>query len=151
MHTKSPIKHFGQTVNLPWVSFSPPLPSPPPPPFPARTPLAHTLPSITPYHDYTLHVPSLDLIEGAVHHWTASMCVQGGEDLRMDQRIQQLFDVMNGLLRHHPAAAAANLQVDEPWNDISSYCNEPKQQDQGYRLQIDEDVVYLRLRSSLGA
>lgn len=36
---------------------------------------------------------------------------QGGEDLRLDQRVEQLFDVMNGMLRHHPAAAAAALQV----------------------------------------
>ena len=36
---------------------------------------------------------------------------QGGEDLRGDQRVEQLFDVMNGLLAHHPAAQAADLKV----------------------------------------
>ena len=36
---------------------------------------------------------------------------QGGEDLRGDQRVEQLFDVMNGLLAHHPPAQAADLRV----------------------------------------
>ena len=36
---------------------------------------------------------------------------QGGEDLRGDQRVEQLFDVMNGLLAHHPAAQAADLKA----------------------------------------
>lgn len=37
--------------------------------------------------------------------------LKGGEEVRTDQRVEQLFDVMNGLLRRSPAAAAAGLQV----------------------------------------
>lgn len=37
--------------------------------------------------------------------------VKGGEEVRIDQRIQQLFDVMNGLMQRQPGAAAHSLQV----------------------------------------
>lgn len=37
--------------------------------------------------------------------------LKGGEEVRTDQRVEQLFDVVNGLLRRSPAAAAASLQV----------------------------------------
>ncbi len=41
------------------------------------------------------------------------MCrvLKGGEEVRTDQRVEQVFDVMNGLLRRAPAAAAARLQA----------------------------------------
>lgn len=41
------------------------------------------------------------------------MCrvLKGGEEVRTDQRVEQVFDVMNGLLRRTPAAAAARLQA----------------------------------------
>jgi hypothetical protein len=37
--------------------------------------------------------------------------LKGGEEVRTDQRVEQLFDVVNGLLRRSHAAAAASLQV----------------------------------------
>ena len=37
--------------------------------------------------------------------------VKGGEEVRIDQRIEQLFDVMNGLMQRQPGAAAHSLQV----------------------------------------
>ena len=37
--------------------------------------------------------------------------VKGGEEVRIDQRIEQLFDVMNGLMHRQPGAAAHSLQV----------------------------------------
>lgn len=37
--------------------------------------------------------------------------VKGGEELRIDQRIEQLFDIMNGLMQRQPGAAAHNLAV----------------------------------------
>ena len=44
--------------------------------------------------------------------------LKGGEEVRIDQRVQQLFGVMNGLLRRSPRATAANLQVTS--NEIST-------------------------------
>ena len=43
-------------------------------------------------------------------HWRCRV-LKGGEEVRTDQRVEQLFDVVNGLLRRSPAAAAASLQV----------------------------------------
>lgn len=40
--------------------------------------------------------------------------VKGGEEVRIDQRIEQLFDVMNGLMQRQPGAAAHSLQVRIP-------------------------------------
>lgn len=37
--------------------------------------------------------------------------VKGGEEVRIDQRIEQLFDVMNGLMQRQPGAAEHSLQV----------------------------------------
>lgn len=37
--------------------------------------------------------------------------LKGGEEVRTDQRVEQLFAVMNGLMARSPAAAAAKLQV----------------------------------------
>ena len=37
--------------------------------------------------------------------------VKGGEDLRLDQRVQQLFTVMNEILSHHGPSATRNLQL----------------------------------------
>ena len=37
--------------------------------------------------------------------------VKGGEEVRIDQRIEQLFDVVNGLMQRQPGAAAHSLQV----------------------------------------
>ena len=37
--------------------------------------------------------------------------VKGGEEVRIDQRIEQLFDVMSGLMQRQPGAAAHSLQV----------------------------------------
>jgi hypothetical protein len=47
---------------------------------------------------------------------TASRCHgvtvrQGGEDLRLDQRIQQLFNVMNGVFASNPATAQRAMRV----------------------------------------
>ena len=41
------------------------------------------------------------------YEWIA----KGGEELRIDQRVEQLLGVMNGLLDRHPPAAAHHLQV----------------------------------------
>lgn len=40
--------------------------------------------------------------------------VKGGEETRIDQRIEQLFDIMNGLMQRQPGAAAHSLQVTAP-------------------------------------
>ena len=37
--------------------------------------------------------------------------LKGGEEVRIDQRIEQLFDVMNGLMQRQPGAAAHGLKV----------------------------------------
>ena len=37
--------------------------------------------------------------------------LKGGEEVRTDQRVEQLFAVMNGLMARSPAAAAAKLQA----------------------------------------
>ncbi|KAL3131372.1 hypothetical protein ABBQ38_007687 [Trebouxia sp. C0009 RCD-2024] len=37
--------------------------------------------------------------------------LKGGEEVRIDQRIEQLFDVMNGLMQRQPGAAAHSLKV----------------------------------------
>ena len=37
--------------------------------------------------------------------------MKGGEDVRMDERMEQLLHVANGLLARHPAAASHALQV----------------------------------------
>ena len=37
--------------------------------------------------------------------------VKGGEEVRIDQRVEQLFDVMNGLMQRQPGAAAHSLKV----------------------------------------
>ena len=42
--------------------------------------------------------------------------VKGGEEVRIDQRIEQLFDVMNGLMQRQPGAAAHSLQVFQPYS-----------------------------------
>lgn len=50
--------------------------------------------------------------------------VKGGEEVRIDQRIEQLFDVMNGLMQRQPGAAAHSLQVPSPYHCPSvSFCN----------------------------
>ena len=40
-----------------------------------------------------------------------SFLVKGGEDLRLDQRVQQLFSVMNEILRNDPACQKRNLSI----------------------------------------
>ena len=40
--------------------------------------------------------------------------VKGGEETRIDQRIEQLFDIMNGLMQRQPGAASHNLRVRLP-------------------------------------
>ncbi|GLC72232.1 hypothetical protein PLESTF_001221800 [Pleodorina starrii] len=42
---------------------------------------------------------------------TREFVVKGGEDVRLDERIQQLFDVMNGLAIHDAACARRSLRV----------------------------------------
>jgi hypothetical protein len=37
--------------------------------------------------------------------------VKGAEDLRIDSRIQQLFDVMNGMVSQHPACSIRGLHL----------------------------------------
>ena len=37
--------------------------------------------------------------------------VKGGEDVRMDERMEQMLHVANGLLARHPGAASHALQV----------------------------------------
>lgn len=37
--------------------------------------------------------------------------MKGGEELRIDQRMEQLLDVANGLLARNPSSAAHRLQV----------------------------------------
>ena len=37
--------------------------------------------------------------------------VKGGEELRVDQRMEQLLDVANGLLARNPSSASHRLQV----------------------------------------
>jgi hypothetical protein len=37
--------------------------------------------------------------------------VKGGEDLRQDQRIEQLFEVMNVILSHDAACGQRNMQL----------------------------------------
>lgn len=53
-------------------------------------------------------------------HWprfSAAYCrtyewiVKGGEELRIDQRVEQIFDAMNGLLARHPGASSDSLAV----------------------------------------
>ena len=51
-----------------------------------------------------------------MHGVTVSRCHgvtvrQGGEDLRLDQRIQQLFNVMNGVFASNPATAQRTMRV----------------------------------------
>lgn len=43
--------------------------------------------------------------------WVRHRVVKGGEEVRTDQRVEQLFCVMNGIMAHAPGAAAAHLQV----------------------------------------
>jgi len=52
------------------------------------------------------------------HEWI----VKGGEEVRIDQRIEQLFDVMNGLMHRQPGAAVHSLQVSThvPFNSPTS-------------------------------
>lgn len=40
-----------------------------------------------------------------------SFLVKGGEDLRLDQRVQQIFTVMNQLLQHNPETAKRKLHI----------------------------------------
>ena len=40
--------------------------------------------------------------------------VKGGEELRIDQRMEQLLDVANGLLARNPSSAVHRLQVRRP-------------------------------------
>ena len=40
-----------------------------------------------------------------------SCATQGGEDLRLDQRIQQLFTVMNGIFGSNPATIQRGMRV----------------------------------------
>ena len=42
-------------------------------------------------------------------HRSHEFVVKGGEDLRLDERIQQLWRVLCGLAARHPAAAARGL------------------------------------------
>jgi hypothetical protein len=42
---------------------------------------------------------------------TYEWIVKGGEDVRMDERMEQLLGVANGLLARHPGAASHGLQV----------------------------------------
>lgn len=42
--------------------------------------------------------------------------VKGGEELRIDQRMEQLLDVANGLLARNPSSASHRLQVQEKLN-----------------------------------
>ncbi|EIE23209.1 kinase-like protein [Coccomyxa subellipsoidea C-169] len=42
--------------------------------------------------------------------------VKGGEDVRTDERMEQILDVCNGLLARHPGAAAHQLQAFTYWN-----------------------------------
>jgi hypothetical protein len=37
--------------------------------------------------------------------------VKGGEDVRTDERMEQILDVCNGLLARHPGASTHQLQV----------------------------------------
>lgn len=37
--------------------------------------------------------------------------VKGGEDLRQDQRIEQLFEVMNNILSRDAACSQRNMQI----------------------------------------
>ena len=37
--------------------------------------------------------------------------MKGGEELRIDQRMEQLLDVANGLLARNPSSASHRLQV----------------------------------------
>lgn len=46
------------------------------------------------------------MVSGAV-----GRVLKGGEEVRTDQRVEQLFSVMNGLMARSPAASAAELQV----------------------------------------
>lgn len=48
--------------------------------------------------------------------------MKGGEEVRIDQRIEQLFDVMNGLMHRQPGAAVHSLQVTThlPFNSPTS-------------------------------
>ena len=45
---------------------------------------------------------------------TYEWIVKGGEDVRMDERMEQLLGVANGLLKRHPGAASHGLQVGAP-------------------------------------
>ena len=44
-------------------------------------------------------------------HPSSNCADQGGEDLRLDQRIEQLFEVMNGVLRQSAAGAKRGLRL----------------------------------------
>lgn len=39
------------------------------------------------------------------------VCPQGGEDVRMDERVERLFDVMNGLTTHHAGCSTRHLAL----------------------------------------
>ena len=45
---------------------------------------------------------------------TYEWIVKGGEDVRMDERMEQILGVCNGLLARHPGAAAHHLQARQP-------------------------------------
>lgn len=49
-----------------------------------------------------------------LHNRTYRWIVKGGEDVRTDERMEQILDVCNGLLGRHPGAAAHQLQVRGP-------------------------------------
>ena len=43
--------------------------------------------------------------------WEYPFLVKGGEDLRLDQRIEQLFGIMNQILREDPACCQRGLRL----------------------------------------
>ena len=43
--------------------------------------------------------------------WEYPFLVKGGEDLRLDQRIEQLFGIMNQILREDPASCQRGLRL----------------------------------------
>ena len=64
---------------------------------------------------------------GANMRRTYEWIVKGGEDVRMDERMERLLGVANGLLARNPGAAAHRLQVclirPEAWSGkVSASC-----------------------------
>ena len=40
-----------------------------------------------------------------------NLLIKGGEDLRLDQRVQQLFQIMNGIFKEDPACQNRDLNL----------------------------------------